>query len=451
MDGVKAYVREHMEQFLDDLVRLARQPSVAASGEGIAECAATVAELFKTAEATVSVFRQEGAAPLILAEFPGASSRTLLFYDHYDVQPPEPLEEWTTPPFQPTVRGGKLYGRGVCDNKGNLISRLSAVKTLQAVRGQLPCRVKFIIEGEEEIGSVHLEDYVAAHRGALAGDACIWESGSRDTKERLLLTAGIKGDCYLDLSLDVTAVDMHSSYGAIVEGAAMRLIWALATLKDPATGRIRVPGFYDRVRPPTAREREIAGRLPFDEAEFTTVFGVKVFIGGKSGAAALHDLLFMPTCTVCGFLSGYTGPGSKTVLPRRATAKVDFRMVPDQDPVEIATLVGRHFAEQGFADISSRLLGGEHAYRSNLDDPFIRLVTRVASEATGREALLYPTSPGTGPMYPVGTILGIPIVSVGLGYWGSRGHAPDEHIRLLDFEETVYMMARIIEAFVQQS
>lgn len=416
---------------------------------GIPECAAQVSELFTTAEAKVSVFRETGAAPLIVAEFPGASPRTLLFYNHYDVQPPEPLDEWTTPPFQPTIREGKLYGRGVADNKGDLISRLSAVKTLQHVHGQLPCRVKFIIEGEEESGSVHFENYVTAHRAALAGDACIWEFGSRDTKERLLLVAGVKGICYLDLSVDVASVDLHSSYGAIVEGAPMRLIWALSTLKDPATGRIRVPGFYDRVRPPTTRELEIARSLPFDEDEFTSVFGVKGFLGGKTGDAAHYDLLFMPTCTVAGFFSGYTGPGSKTVLPRRATAKVDFRMVPDQDPHEIATLVGRHFAAHGFEDVSSHLLGGERAYRSDLDDPFIRLVARVAGEATGREVLLTPTTAGTGPMYPVGRTLGVPIVSLGGGYWGSRAHAPNEHIRLTDFEETVNMMARIIQAFAQ--
>ena len=451
MDTLKTYVHEHMDRFVDDLQRLVRQPSVAASGEGIAECATLVAETFDRAGATVTVFRKDRAAPLIVAEFPGSSRRTLLFYDHYDVQPPDPLEEWTTPPFRPTIRDGKLFARGVADNKGDTVSRLSAIRTIQAVKGRLPCRVKFIIEGEEEIGSVHFDQYVAEHASALAGDACIWEFGSRDQKERLLLTAGVKGDCYLDVGLEVASMDMHSSLGAIVEGAAMRLIWALGTLKDPTTGRVRVPGFYDRVRTPTARELEITKSLPFDEEEFKTYYGVKGYIGGKTGEAAKYDLYFMPTCTICGFLSGYTGPGSKTVLPRRAAAKVDFRMVPDQEPEEIATLVRRHFAEEGFPDISLTLLGGERAYRSDPDHPFIRMVAHAAAEATGREALVYPTSAGTGPMYPFGTTLGVPIVSLGGGYWGNRAHAPNEHIRLADFEETVYMMARIIEEFGQQT
>jgi len=450
VDALQTHVHAHVVQFLDELSRLVRQPSVAASGEGIGECAALVAEIFRTAGATLTVFTRDGAAPLVVAEFPGAGQRTLLFYNHYDVQPPDPLGEWTTPPFQPTVRDGKLFGRGVSDNKGNLISRLSAVRTLQAVHGGLPCRVKFIIEGEEEIGSVHFEEYIADHAAALAGDACIWESGSRDTKERLVLVAGVKGDCYLDLHLETATMDLHSSIGAIVDGAATQLIWALASLKDPTTGLIRVPGFYDRVRAPTAREREELRRLPFEEEEYKELHGVKRFIGGKTGEAAKHDYFYMPTCTVSGFISGYTGPGSKTVLPRRAAAKVDFRMVPDQDPQEIATLVGQHFAAQGFGDIAITLLGGERAYRSNLDDPFIHLVAHVAAEATRREALVYPTSAGTGPMYPLGTTLRVPIVSLGDGYWGSRAHAPNEHIRLADFEETVYLMARIMQEFGRQ-
>ena len=429
--------------------RLLRQPSVAASGEGIPECAALVASMFGEAGAEVTVIRSDGAAPLVLAEFPGAGSRTLLFYDHYDVQPPDPLPAWTTPPFEPSVRDGKLYARGAADNKGDLTSRLWAVKALQATRGGLPCRVKFIIEGEEEIGSVHFEHYVHENREALAGDACIWEFGERDMHERLNMVAGVKGICYLDLSLITAARDLHSQYGAIVEGAAMRLIWALGTLKDPATGRIRVPGFYDRVRAPTSEEKAAVRALPFDEEERRAYYGVQSWIGGKRAEAAQYDLYFSPTCTVCGFHSGYTGPGSKTVLPARAIAKVDFRLVPDQDPEEITELVRRHFAAHGVGDIDIQLLGGERAYRSPLADPFIQMVARIAGEATGRAVLLKPTSGGTGPMYPLGTALGIPIISLGGGYWDSRGHAPEEHIRLADFEETIFMMARIVEAFAE--
>jgi acetylornithine deacetylase/succinyl-diaminopimelate desuccinylase-like protein len=447
VDSLRQIVHDRFADALADLQRLLRQPSVAASGEGITECAALVAALFGAAGAEVTVVRSDGAAPLVIAEFAGARERALVFYNHYDVQPPEPLDEWTTPPFEPTVRDGHLYARGAADNKGDLTSRLWAVRALQAVRGRLPCRVRFVVEGEEEIGSVHFGHYVRENREALAGDACVWEFGERDMHERLSMVAGVKGICYLDLTLEATARDLHSSIGAIVDGAATRLIWALASLKDRATGRIRVPGFYDRVRPPSPADEAAVRALPFDEEDRKAYYGVRSWIGGKAGAEAQRDFYFSPTCTICGLHSGYTGPGSKTVLPRRAGAKVDFRLVPDQDPEEITELVRRHFVAEGFPEIGVRLLGGERAYRSPLADPFIQLVARVAGEATGRTVLLKPTSAGTGPMHPVGATLGMPIISLGTGYWDSRGHAPNENIRLADLEETIDMMARLIEAF----
>ncbi len=446
MPTLKETARRQTDPALEVLRALVRQPSVAATGEGLAEAAALVRKMFEQAGARVMIVTRDGAAPAVIADFPGAGDRTLLFYDHYDVQPPDPLGEWTSPPFEPTVRDGRLYGRGVADNKGDLTTRLAAVAAVQAAHGELPCRVKFLVEGEEEIGSVHIGPYVQAHKDALRADACVWEFGQRDIKERLQVTLGIKGICYLDLELQATTRDLHSSLGAIVDGAGTRMAWALASLKDPATGRVLVDGFYDRVRAPSARELEATRLLPFDEEELKQHIGVTRFIAGKTGFDALQQLLYQPTCTICGIESGYTGQGSKTVLPRRATAKVDFRLVPDQDPEEIARLVGTHFERLGLpTQVTS--LGGERAYRTNLDDPFVSLVASTASEATGRPITVYPTAAGTGPMWDLGHVLGLPIVSIGGSYWGSRGHAPDENIRLADFEETIYLMARLIERF----
>ena len=446
MPNVKEKAREHTGPALEILRALVRQPSVAATGEGIAECAALVRRAFEDAGAQVTVHARAGAAPAVVAEFPGAGDRTLLYYNHYDVQPPDPLDEWTSPPFDPTVRDGKLFARGVADNKGDLTTRLAAVRVLQQVHGRLPCRVKFFVEGEEEIGSIHFGDYVRDLSGVLSADACIWEFGQRDIKERLQITLGIKGICYVELEIVATGRDLHSSLGAIVDGAGTQMAWALASLKDPKSGRVLVDGFYDRVRAPSPRELDATRALPFDEAELKKQIGVDRFIGGLVGFDALRQLLYQPTCTVCGIESGYTGQGSKTVLPRRARAKVDFRLVPDQDPQEIAQLVAAHFERLGLR-VKVTVLGPERAYRTNLDDPFVSLVASTAREATGREVTISPTSAGTGPMYDLGHALSVPIVSIGGGYWGGRSHAPDENIRLSDFEETIYMMARVIERF----
>ena len=219
--------------------------------------------------------------------------------------------------------------------------------------------------------------------------------------------------------------------------------------KDRA-GRVQIPGHYDRVRQPTPAEEEAISLIPPDVVDgVRRQAGVARLIGDVQGPAAVRQLLLAPTCTICGIWGGYTLEGSKTVLPRVARAKVDFRLVPDQDPHEVAENVRRHLDAHGFTDIALTVLAAERPWRTDLADPFVRMVTVVAEEATGRPVLIYPTSAGTGPMYDLGPVLGIPIVSVGGGYWNGRAHAPDENVRLSDFQETVLLMARLLERFGQ--
>lgn len=443
MDALRAYVAAHLRDHIALLDRLVRHPSVAAQGRGIPETVAEVAALFHEAGAAVEVVHLPDAAPAVLAAFDGRGDRTVLFYNHYDVQPAEPLNEWSVPPFEVTARNGRLYGRGTSDNKGDLVSRLAALRALRETVGGLPCRVLFLVEGEEEVGSAHFGAYVERLRDRLRADVCIWEYGDRDPRERLHLLAGVKGMCYVELEIIATARDLHSSLGALVDGAATRLAWAIAGLRD-ATGRVLVPGFYDAVRPVASRAAAAAAALA-DDADLRAYTGADRFIGGLTGAGLAHALFFEPTCTVCGFDAGYTGAGMKTVLPRRARAKVDFRLVPDQDPAEIATLLRRHLDAQGFRDCAVTPMAGERAFQTDLGHPLIPVVVAAAGEATGRQVALLPTSPGTGPMHVVGHPLGVPIVSLGTGYWGCNVHAPDEHIRIADFEETIVMIARVLE------
>ena len=447
MDALKSHVDREWPAALEDLRRLLRIPSVAAQGQGIPETVDAVSDLLWGAGGRVTVLEQDGANPVVTAEFEGRSSRTLLFYDHYDVQPAEPLEEWTVPPFDLTERDGLLLGRGVADNKGDLVTRVAALRVLRALRGGLPCRVKFLIEGEEEISSAHLGAITRAHTELLRADACIWESGARDHHERLRVSCGHKGICYLQLEAATATVDLHSQYGAVIEGAPYRLAWALSAFKDQA-GRVQIPGHYDRVRRPTPAEEEAMQRIPPDIVEdLQRQAGVGRMIGGVTGPEAVRQWLLTPTCTICGIWGGYTSAGSKTVLPRAAHAKVDFRLVPDQDPHEVAGNVRRHLDARGFTDIGVTVLGAEFPWRSDLTDPFVGMVGAAATEATGREVVLLPTSAGTGPSHDVGPVLGIPIASVGGGYWNSRAHAPDENVRASDFKETVLLIAHVLERF----
>jgi acetylornithine deacetylase/succinyl-diaminopimelate desuccinylase-like protein len=448
VDAMTSQVDQALPQTLEDLRRLVQIPSVAAQRRGIPEAAQAVRALFEGAGGRVTLLTDGGANPVVVAEFEGRSPRTLLFYDHYDVQPAEPLEEWTVPAFDVTRRDGLILGRGVSDNKGDLMTRIAALRLLKAAHGGLPCRVKFIVEGEEEISSLHFGGVTRAHTDLLQADACIWEYGERDAEERMHIVCGMKGICYLQLEARTAAVDLHSSFGAVIEGAGTRLAWALATFKDPATGRVLIPGHYDRVRRPTPEEEAAIAEIPPD-----VVDGVRervqagTFIGGVRGPDAVRQLLFTPTCTVCGIWGGYMLEGSKTVLPCAAHAKVDFRLVPDQDPHDVARNVRRHLDAQGFRDIAVTVLGGEFPWRTDLRDPFVGLVRTVVKAVTGRGALVYPTSAGTGPMHDLGPVLGIPLVSIGSGYWGSRAHAPDENVRESDFRETIVLMARLLERF----
>ena len=387
-------------------------------------------------------------APVVFGERKSKSDKTLLFYNHYDVQPPEPLELWETPPFEPSLRGGKLYGRGVSDDKGHITSRLFAIDALLDQYGDLPCSVKFIIEGEEETSSLHLHEYVLDNKERLEADGCIWEFGGVDHEETPIQYLGLRGICYVELSVETAATDVHSGIGgSIFPNAAWRLVWALNSLKGPDE-RIRLPGFYDKVRKPSARDLELMAALPETSAAYKKQYGVKSFIKGLTGGVELRIAeVFTPTCTICGLTSGYQGPGSKTVQPAKASAKVDFRLVPDQEPAEVFEQLRRHLDAQGFSDVQVEFLGGEAPARTDPDDPFIKLVCDTAPEVYGKPMLLLPLVGGSGPNYPFVHDLGLPVATAGLGHPDGRSHAPNENIRIDLYLKHARHIARILTAF----
>ena len=450
----KAKVETRVDTAIATLQEYCRQPSVAAQGIGIRETIDKVAQMVKAAGGTTQVLDDCGGNPVIYADFAagpnGDAAKTLLFYNHYDVQPPEPLDEWTYPPFGAEIHDGKLYARGASDNKGDLVVRLNAIQVLQA-NGGLPCRVKFLIEGEEEVGSPSLEAYLEKHAGLFAANACIWEFGGKSKDERIQMVAGIKGMAYLQFWCHGAAVDIHSSNGAAVDNAAWRLVQALASMRT-VDNRIVVEGFYDDVEAPSPELMQWTQSLPDPTESMKDVYGLlrPLTTGSKNPNLAL---LFEPTMTICGLESDYTGEGSKTVLPKRAQAKVDCRLVPNQDPADILAKIRRHLDKFGFADVEVDLVNGERAYRSDINHPFVQTVLQTARDTYGTEPVLSPNSAGTGPMYPFGEYLGLdlPIVSTGCGWWNSRAHAPDESIRLVDFEQAMLHMVLLLQAFGRQS
>ena len=444
-----AYLDRHEATIVAELVQLCAQPSISATGEGIPIAAEGMAAALRRRGFEVEVVPTPGH-PVVFAERAGRTARTLLFYDHYDVQPPEPLEEWITPPFAPSLREGKLFARGASDNKGHIVSRLAALDALLAADPELPCRIKFVIEGEEEISSPNLPAFVEANAERLAADGCIWEFGGVDEEGVPLQTLGMRGICYVELRARSATLDAHSGLGgSIFPNAAWRLTWALASLKGPDE-HIRIPGFYDAVVPPSAEDLEFLRALPDPAPHYLAHYGLSGFIKGLHGGLELRrETVFSPTCTICGLTAGYQGKGSKTVLPAQARAKVDFRLVPNQEPRDVLEKLRAHLVAQGFEDIEVVLLGGEPPARTDPRHPLVGLVVEAARDVYGAPQRIVPMTGGSGPNYLFVRRLGIPVVTLGVGYPGGQVHAPNEHVVVANLLLGAKHTARVISRFAE--
>ena len=438
------YIDEHVDDSMEQLARLVAQPSISSQNVGMEACADLVATILEEHGFQARILPGE-RYPVVYAESGGGSDRTLICYNHYDVQPPEPLEGWDSPPFEATRKGNKVYGRGICDDKGELISRLAALRALREVNGDLPCRVKFLVEGGEEIGSPDIPAFVREHRDLLAADGCVWETGGVDHVGRPQVILGMRGLCYVQLNARAMRRDAHSGGAHVLPNAAWRLVRALNSIKDE-NERILIPGFYDDAQEPGEAERGLFGAMPNEEAAVKESYGIDSFVLGLTGAAA-REAVYGPTANICGLASGYQGPGTKTVIPANAMCKIDFRLIPDQDPEDIAAKLRHFLDDQGFDDIEIEYLGGERAATTPVDDPLVQITLRTAREIYNREPVVVPLVGGSGPMYPFRKDLKVPIVPCGFSYPESYVHAPNENIVIDLFVQATKHMVRITEGF----
>jgi acetylornithine deacetylase/succinyl-diaminopimelate desuccinylase-like protein len=446
MKSFNTYVDSHVRGFLDELGQVCRQPSVAAQDRGMRDMAELVAGKLRKLGADTRLIPTKAAPPVVYGEL-GDGPKTLVIYNHYDIQPPEPLELWKTDPFEPTIRDGKLYARGVADNKGNIMARIQAVEAWLETIGVLPLELKWVIEGEEEIGSIHLGQWVNENRALVEdADGCLWESGYKDIAGRPTITLGLKGIYYAELRAHGASRDLHSAFGGIVPNPAWRLIWALSTLKD-ADDRILVDGFVDHVAAPPAAAVALMEKIPFEEERLREDFQIPAFIRDLTGIELVKKYLYEPTCTICGMASGYIGTGSKTVLPNVAMAKVDFRLVPDLTPELAHELLRQHLDRRGFDDIEIVESEGEYPSRTDPDAPVVRAAVEAVRATYGQDAVVWPTAAGSGPMYVLCEQLGVPAVSFGVGYSGSNVHAPNENIRIQDYIEGIKCVGEFIQRF----
>jgi acetylornithine deacetylase/succinyl-diaminopimelate desuccinylase-like protein len=443
MDG---FLQANLDKFIQETAELCAQPSVSARKEGLWECADLVVQILERHGFQVQKFETPGN-PVIVGHADGESARTMLLYNHYDVQPPEPLELWTTPPFQPTLRNGALYARGAADDKGEFIARLAAVEAVRnAHGGSLPCGVTCVLEGEEEIGSPTIAKFVREHIPLLKCDGAIWEGGGIDAEGHPGTTLGLRGVLSVELVVETLKMDAHSGSAHVLPNAAWRLLEALRCLKGPDE-KILIPGFYEHALPPSALDQDLFEALPDTEAWLRETFGVKEFIGGMKGKA-LDRAVFNPTCNIDGLTAGYQGAGMKTVIPRRATAKLDIRLVPDQDPEDIFSKLRLHLDRSGLADVLAVRLGEMWPYKASGDDPLVQLAARSGEDIYQKSYMIDPLAGGSSPIYAFARPLGgIPVLFAGVAYADNRAHSPDEHVRLVDFLHGTRHIAHILNGF----
>jgi acetylornithine deacetylase/succinyl-diaminopimelate desuccinylase-like protein len=433
------------ERYRELLARWVALPSVGAEGRAQADTADAVADELRRLGLDVEVHPTAGA-PVVFAERRVDGAPTVLFYNHYDVQPADPLALWTADPFTLDERDGKLFGRGATDDKGQLASRVVALEWLMRRHGgELPIGVVFVVEGEEEIGSPNMGSYVVAQRDRLHADACVWEFGGVDAHDRPHLVCGLKGIATIDLAVRTAAYDQHSAYGPVVQNAVWLMAAAVASLRD-ADGRVLIDGFYDRVRATTATEAAYVDAVPREDDVIAAQIGVDRFLAGATDAEWQRRLQLLPVVNVNGLHGGYGGPGMKTVLPASATAKLDFRLVPDQEPDEIVGLLRAHLDRHGFGSVEATLAERpEHPSRVDPDHPWVRHAAEALEEVYGTPAVITISSGGSGPMAPFVDELDLPVVMLGVGYAEGRAHAPDENVRWVDVERGTLATVRTIE------
>lgn len=443
-ESVHSVIAQRADVYVQWLQQLVRQPSVSSQNRGVRECAALIVRMLGAVGIQGEV-AETGGLPAVLgrAAASRAGAPTLLIYNHYDVQPEDPVDEWTHPPFAADLVGGRIVGRGATDAKGNLLCHLAAADAWRRATGDLPVGLRLIFDGEEERASPSLPAFVQRRRDDLRADFALSFDGGFDASNRPTVTLGSSGLLFVELVAEGARSDLHSARARLVKSPAWRLIWALATLKGPDE-RIAIPGFYDDVLPPDAAERAMLERAGWDDAAQRRVVGVDGFLLGVSGTAALERLLFQPTCNVAGFGTGYVGEGSKTVLPRRAVARVDFRLVYRQDPADLLKRLRAHLDAQGFGDVRIASSEAIEPSRAPADSAVSRAVIAAARETYGVDALVRPRSDASGRQGCwLGERLGMAGVSTGVGPPDWHGHAPDEFMTVSHLIQGIHYAANI--------
>ncbi|SHK72587.1 dipeptidase [Rhodothermus profundi] len=454
-DQALSYVETHFARFVEELKELLRIPSISTDPAYAAEVRRAAEWLAAHFQALgfpkVEVFETEGH-PIVYAEYmAGAARPTVLVYGHYDVQPPDPLELWTSPPFEPEVRDGMLYARGACDDKGQLFMHVKAAEAYLRTAGTLPVNLKFLLEGEEESGSAHLAPFIEAHRELLRADVVVISDTAMFAPGVPSITYGLRGLAYVEVELTGPARDLHSGvYGGAVENPINVLARLIAGLHDE-NHRITIPGFYDAVRPLTEEERRTFRALPFDEEAWKAEIGVSA-VRTEQGYTVLEAITARPTLDVNGIWGGYQGRGAKTVLPARAGAKISMRLVPDQDPEDILEKTRRYFEEHTPPTCQLRFtaLHGAQPVLVDTRHPAMQAAAEAMARVFGRRPYFTREGGSIPVVADFKRLLGLDSVLMGFGLNSDAIHSPDEHFGLDRFRQGIDSILHFLHLYGHQ-
>ena len=442
------YAQKNESKFISDLMKLVSQPSISSKNIGLKECAELVRQMMDELGIHARIMKVPNGPDAIYGEMKGENdAKTLVIYNHYDVQPTEPLDEWKSEPFKPVIREKKIYGRGVGDDKGELVARFNAIESIQNSGGKVKPNIRWIIEGEEEVGSPHFRDFVLKNRSLVKGDGCLWEGGDRDSKGIPEIHLGVKGLAYVEFKLKVGEKDQHSMYGPLAPNPAWRLVNLLKTIKDE-NEKILIEGFYDDVAKPTPEERTLLKNNEFNTESLRKALQIDYLLKEKSEVETVTKLLYSPTANIAGFGSGYLGEGSKTIVPKEAFVKMDFRLVANMSADDIIAKLRKHMKKHGFDDVELIVHSKQDPAKTSVDSGIAQTMIRCTEIVYNKKPNVWPTVAGTGPLSLFTDELKLPTaLGLGVSYPGSGFHAPNEHILVEHYNEAIKQLICLFSIF----
>ena len=451
-EQIKKFENDEVAQHYFEVLRtLISKKSIFAHQIGLKEVATYLGEIFTAAGAKVMI-DDSYTAPFVLAEFQSDNpeAKTIIFYHHYDTVPADNDQPWTNDPFTLSVHYGVMYGRGVDDDKGHITARLTAVRKYIREHGSLPVNIIFMMEGAEESASTDLDKYLAKHKKHLRGaDLLVWEQGTRNNLGQLEISGGNKGIVTFDMSVRSAEVDIHSSYGGVINSASWYLMDAISSLRS-ADGRILVEGIYEQVQEPNEREIALIAQYALKTPEeLKEIYGLQLPVLKEERQEFLRRFYFEPAINIEGFGSGYQGQGVKTILPAYASAKMEVRLVPGLEPHDVLDKIRKQLDKNGYDKVELTYTLGEMSYRSDMSAPSILNVIELAKDFYPEGISVLPTSAGTGPMHTVFEALEVPMAAFGLGNANSRDHGGDENVKIADYYTHIELIKELIRSYEQ--